>query len=169
MCLRASVEGQDTDFSTRYQGSVGLQSQSEKMHAHGPLPSPTHPLTLSLYSGSPGFRFQTLTLTNDCKHFSSRTDGDAALTCIPSRLPLGFTFWQDLCRGRTVGSFLTTAANSGRMCLYPSCLRLHHYPTPNQILQPRGPAAPSQPGPYPTRCINPKATITEELGAEIAL
>ena len=39
----------------------------------------------------------------------------------------------------------------------------------NQILQPRGPAAPSQPGlPYPTRCINPKATIiAEELGAEI--
>lgn len=39
----------------------------------------------------------------------------------------------------------------------------------NQILQPRGPAAPSQPGlPYPTRCINPKATIiAEELSAEI--
>ena len=39
----------------------------------------------------------------------------------------------------------------------------------SQILQPRGPAAPSQPGPpYPTGCINPKATIiAEELCAEI--
>ena len=118
VCLGASVEGTGhCDFSNSGTKEVRAYNPSslEKMGMlREPCPPPTHPLTLPLYSGSPGFRFQTLTANTSLPELMEMQP----LLAYHSRLPLGFTFWQDLCRGRTMELYFSPPLLTQAGCVY---------------------------------------------------